>query len=619
MAVLSLESLPLGFRFRPTDEELVNHYLRLKINGKGSDVEVIPEIDVCKWEPWDLPDLSVIKTDDPEWFFFSPRDRKYPNGSRSNRATEAGYWKATGKDRNIKSRMNLIGTKKTLVFYRGRAPKGERTNWIMHEYRATEKDLDGTNAGQGVFVLYRLFRKPDDRIENSNCHEIEPAGLSPATTKSSPDDAPSTLALVQATPESDMQVTKQPAGIERWLADKSDNISDALVPAGSNCTSNVASDLEDHDQDVTAAEVDPQLEEDLGLFYEPTIEPLLDCKVFSPLQSEMCTGLGLPYMNFPFADDFGKNHNGLGFQDGTSEQDVSISEFLDAVINNQDEYSCEESTSLKNSASKNCMVVSACGWQSAFGKDSGSNSDADTEVAQFQYDRQMESLRWFDENLDTEDLPIDQESFGGAAVFNGSSVYGMVNKGFLQDDSLVLSNSAVHSRHNSFNIMDKATSHKNPVKNGGGSIGTGIKLRSRQTQYQSGPQNFLAQGTAPRRIHLQNELSHKVASCGKLRGSSCSMAEHEVKPKVIEAGDVVKPSTNDEPKGGKILYHSSIVREISGKLRLRSGGDTVKVGDQRGIRRVFHSSNSSGVYIVCVVVLIFLVVVCISVRGWLIS
>lgn len=44
-----------GFRFCPTDEELISYYLKKKLEGYEQCVEVISEVEMCRHEPWDLP------------------------------------------------------------------------------------------------------------------------------------------------------------------------------------------------------------------------------------------------------------------------------------------------------------------------------------------------------------------------------------------------------------------------------------------------------------------------------------------------------------------------------------------------------------------------------------
>ena len=53
-------SLPPGFRFHPTDEELIIYYLKSKINGRQIELEIIPEVDLYKCEPWDLPGACFL-------------------------------------------------------------------------------------------------------------------------------------------------------------------------------------------------------------------------------------------------------------------------------------------------------------------------------------------------------------------------------------------------------------------------------------------------------------------------------------------------------------------------------------------------------------------------------
>ncbi|KAE9596580.1 putative transcription factor NAM family [Lupinus albus] len=161
--------VPPGFRFHPTDEELVGYYLRKKVASQKIDLDVIREIDLYRIEPWDLIERCRIGYEEQnEWYFFSHKDKKYPTGTRTNRATMAGFWKATGRDKLVYDKTKLIGMRKTLVFYKGRAPNGQKTDWIMHEYRL-QSDENGSPQEEG-WVVCRAFKK---RATNGQSKKIE--------------------------------------------------------------------------------------------------------------------------------------------------------------------------------------------------------------------------------------------------------------------------------------------------------------------------------------------------------------------------------------------------------------------------------------------------------------
>uniref|UniRef100_A0A0D3H8R0 NAC domain-containing protein n=1 Tax=Oryza barthii TaxID=65489 RepID=A0A0D3H8R0_9ORYZ len=174
------QQLPPGFRFHPTDEELVVQYLRRRALSRPLPAAVIPDVhDAAVLDPWDLPGAG-----DGEAYFFSFRQLAAASGGGGWRRRRAGsgYWKATGAEKPVFLRgfgcggggggggQHLVGVKTTLLFLRAKPPS--RTHWVMHEYRLaaagavavaaagqTKRGNHSCMAQPGEWVVCRIFLK----------------------------------------------------------------------------------------------------------------------------------------------------------------------------------------------------------------------------------------------------------------------------------------------------------------------------------------------------------------------------------------------------------------------------------------------------------------------------
>ncbi|KAJ0241288.1 NAC domain-containing protein [Hirschfeldia incana] len=189
-----------GFRFHPTDEELVSFYLRRKVEHRPLSIKLITQLDIYKYDPWDLPKFAM--TGEKEWYFYCPRDRKYRNSTRPNRVTSAGFWKATGTDRPIYSSdgSKCIGLRKSLVFYKGRAAKGVKTDWMMHEFRlpttSTHNHSDTHLPPNDSWAICRIFRKTNTTAVKAISHSFASSLPTEASTDTEPYEKPSNTAHI---------------------------------------------------------------------------------------------------------------------------------------------------------------------------------------------------------------------------------------------------------------------------------------------------------------------------------------------------------------------------------------------------------------------------------------
>ncbi|XP_021910189.1 NAC transcription factor NAM-B1-like [Carica papaya] len=173
-------SFPTGFRFRPKDRELVDAYLMRKVLNLPMHRSNIADVNIYDYNPFDLAEIFK-ECGEREWYFFTPRDKKYPNGSRPSRRAGNGYWKATGGDKDIRNdNDDVIAKRKVLVFYMGKPMKsGGKTNWIMHEYRLCNSPAPTRQGHNNMrlddWVLCRIYQKirQNTRARNRENEEDE--------------------------------------------------------------------------------------------------------------------------------------------------------------------------------------------------------------------------------------------------------------------------------------------------------------------------------------------------------------------------------------------------------------------------------------------------------------
>ncbi|KAL7183470.1 hypothetical protein ACSBR2_025805 [Camellia fascicularis] len=523
MEILPLNALPIGYRFSPTDQELINHFLRSKINGNEEAVRHIRVVDLCNLEPWDLPDMSLIETNDNKWIFFCPKNFEHRSRKRTNRATRAGYWKVTGKNRSIKSvdGMSEIGEKKTLVFYTGRSGKGpKKTNWVIHEYCATSDVLDGTNLGQCSYVLFKLIKKKLDIMQSESTEGSNRTTLDaslPIEIRVADNAGHKSIVQDKIAEGSNRTTLDTPLPIENCVADNAGDksIFQGEIIEGSNGTTlDTSLPIENHVADNAG---------DKSIVQDKITEGSNGTTFDTPLPIENCVAdnAGDKSIFQPDLDPDLFRH----FVDPSPEP----LDFLDKIQS--------PSHSLNSlHVGRDPYGVLTEHLTSVVAKDSGSYKNLAVESEPLNYI----NLNGWVSNFDTEVPPAQFDSQGSS------------------------SNSNVISNVDTF--------------------GTGIKLRARQPRDQTSSKNFGSQGNARRRSRLQKKLQDPSLYHSNFTDLSYNEENHEAKAEGAEEKHSVTADPDaiiDETRDTS-LSKSNDVTKVAQELawNMKSRSDFPGSGDE---------------------------------------
>eukprot|EP00261_Vitis_vinifera_P040756 XP_019081999.1 PREDICTED: protein FEZ-like [Vitis vinifera] len=131
---ISVPKLPVGFRFLPTDEELVTYYLINRVYYRPLPAKPIQDIHASEFYGSPPHHLAISSSREREYFFFIQGDDQ---GEEIRMVEDGrGFWKLSGDETPIyDSDGNIFAFKIYWTYFSGSLRKPKKTHWRMEEYR----------------------------------------------------------------------------------------------------------------------------------------------------------------------------------------------------------------------------------------------------------------------------------------------------------------------------------------------------------------------------------------------------------------------------------------------------------------------------------------------------
>ncbi|XVF23142.1 hypothetical protein REPUB_Repub13aG0012300 [Reevesia pubescens] len=172
--MLPIMKIPHGYRFLPTDQELIVHYLLKKVKREASSSDAVIDCEIYgddDKEPWKIFDQTS-----GEKFYVFTKLKKNGKARRVERRAGLGTWKGQRTDLVKDSKNNLLGFKKLFVFQvkdsNSKSIAIKNGHWLMHEFSLPNDECD--------YVLCEIRNKhpivneePEDFNEGITVEELE--------------------------------------------------------------------------------------------------------------------------------------------------------------------------------------------------------------------------------------------------------------------------------------------------------------------------------------------------------------------------------------------------------------------------------------------------------------